>query len=101
MALIECRDCGKMFDPVVAKRHYSGGYYNQCASCAKGGGDAETKYLGRPGATNKGGDIEIFRSNLASVRQQLQHEGRIGFTANINLGNPATPSWEDIKDEHK
>jgi hypothetical protein len=89
MANITCRDCGRSFDPDVKARTHKGGYRNQCLSCSVASGDADQKYLGRPGATAKGANIEIFRTNLETVKAVIQQEGRVGFTANLGLGSPA------------
>jgi hypothetical protein len=52
-------------------------------------GDANQKYLGRQGATNKGANIEIFRGDLPFIKKVLDRENRIGFTANLYLPSAA------------
>jgi hypothetical protein len=85
--MVTCRDCGKEFDPDIKKKSYKGGYFNQCLVCSIGSGDADQKYLGRPGATAKGANIEIFRTHLEMVRSVIKQEGRVGFTANLGLNS--------------
>lgn len=75
--LIKCRDCGEKFDP---HKKVKRGYIDQCNKCSKK--DIE-KYLGRPGATSKGANIEIFRTNLKFVRSILNKERGTGFGASL------------------
>jgi DNA-directed RNA polymerase subunit RPC12/RpoP len=98
MRLITCRTCGREFDPIAKRKLYRGGYYNQCASCSRKSGDAERKYLGRPGAINKSGNITIFRNNLETIRAQITYENRVGRNPNIRLNSPKTPSWEELQE---
>lgn len=82
-----CRDCGKKF----SHKNYKGGYIDQCDECSRVTGDAEQKYLGRPGDTNKSANIEVFRSNLEFVRSVLNRERAVGFNANLGLSSPKNP----------
>ena len=94
--LIRCRTCGKEFDPSF-KRKIRGGYFNECIECSSE--DRKTMYVGRPGATHKGSNIEIFRENLETVRTQIKRESAVGFTANLGLSSQvAVQKWEDKKD---
>lgn len=82
-----CRDCGKKF----RHKNYKGGYIDQCDACSRLTGDAEQKYLGRPGAVSKSANIEIFRNNLALARTVINRERACGFTANLGLSSPKNP----------
>jgi len=82
--LIKCMSCGESFDP---KGKMRGGYYNQCNTCSEE--DRDTMYLGRPGKTSKGANIEIFRENLEFYKEVLKVEGKRGPTANLIIGNVA------------
>jgi hypothetical protein len=90
-----CRDCGQEFSLREKRTLYKGGYINQCAKCSASGRDANKKYLGRPGATNKGANISIFRSNLDFVRQVLKLESRRGPTANLDLSSAVNASAKE------
>ena len=90
-----CRDCGQEFSLREKRTLYKGGYINQCARCAAPGRDAHRKYLGRSGATNKGANITIFKSNLDFVRQVLKLESRRGPTANLNLSSAVNKSAKE------
>lgn len=79
-----CRDCGKPFE----KKTVKAGYINQCNSCSLKSGDANKKYLGRPGLTNKDGSITIFRTDLPFVKAVIRRENAIGPTANLNISSP-------------
>lgn len=87
-----CRDCGKEFDPVAKRTICKAGFVNQCAHCSRKTGDADTKYLGKQGLTNKDGSITIFRENLAWVKGVIKGENARGFTANLSLGSPVNQS---------
>jgi hypothetical protein len=87
-----CRDCEREFDTEHKKTITRAGYINQCAECSVKSGDIGVKYLGRPGATLKGANIEIFRENLNWVRGVIKGENARGFTANISLGSPVNQS---------
>jgi hypothetical protein len=87
-----CRDCGLEFDPDHKRTICKSGYIDQCAKCSVGSMDADIKYVGRPGATLKGANIEIFRENLGFVKQVIKGENSRGFTANLSLGSPVTQS---------
>ena len=80
-----CRDCGVTFSVKEKKTLYKGGYINQCASCSASTKDAEQKYVGSHGATNKGPNIHIHKTNLQFVRQVLRLENSRGRTANLNF----------------
>jgi len=81
-----CRTCGEMFDP---EGKLPGGYTDQCNQCSAA--DRETRYVGRAGAVHKGANIEIFRTNLVTVKAVLRRESVVGPTANLSLGNPKAP----------
>ena len=96
-----CRTCGEDFNPKF-KRKSLGGYIDECNDCAHTSGDAQTKYVGRPGLTNKDASVEIFRSNLQTVRAQLRRESAIGFGPNLGIGHPvAVQAVEDSKESKK
>lgn len=88
-----CRDCGKEFDPTT--KQYKGGYIDQCSSCSRESGDAESRYVGRPGALNKSAAIDIYRSNLKFVRSVLRREGAVGFNANLGISSVVSESKKD------
>ena len=92
MGVIPCRSCGKEFDPIEKRKVIRAGFYNQCAACSARSMDINIKYLGRPGATNKGADIHIFRTDLVNVRGILKRESAIGRNANINLSSAVNAS---------
>jgi hypothetical protein len=85
-----CRDCGHEFDTQAKKTLTRAGFIDQCAKCSVKSGDNDLKYLGRPGATLKGANIEIFRENLATIKQVIKGENARGFTANLSLGSPVS-----------
>jgi hypothetical protein len=87
-----CRDCGREFDTENKKTICKAGYINQCAVCSLKSGDNQNKYLGKPGATLKGANIEIFRENLGFVRQVIKGENMRGPTANLNFSSPVNQS---------
>lgn len=87
-----CRDCGKEFDPKAKQTICKAGFIDQCARCSVKSKDADTKYLGKQGLTNKDGSITIFRENLATVKAVIKGENARGFTANISLGSPVNQS---------
>lgn len=93
MSLRVCRDCETEFDP--AKKSYRGGFIDQCSSCSRASGDAEQRYLGKPGLTNKDASIEIFRTDLARVRATINRENRIGFTANLPISSPGAEAAKE------
>ena len=90
-----CRDCGKEFDPEHKKTICKAGYINQCAQCSVKSNDGNIKYVGRPGATLKGANIEIFRENLGFVKQVIKGENARGFTANLQFSSPITQSEKE------
>lgn len=92
MSLIRCRDCGKKFDPAKKRLIIKAGYVNQCAQCSARTGDVNQKYLGRPGSLNKSASINIFRTDLATVRNTLRRESAIGRNANIDLSSAVNAS---------
>jgi predicted nucleic acid-binding Zn ribbon protein len=79
--LTVCRDCGEEFDP---RGKIKRGYIDQCNQCSAGD---VPKYLGRPGATAKGANIEIFRTNLKSVGAVINKERASGFSASLSFAN--------------
>jgi len=83
--ILTCRTCGKEFDLDAKRKIIKAGYRDQCASCSTASGDHRQKYLGRPGATNKGSNISIFRTSLDFVRHVLRLENRRGRTANLDF----------------
>ena len=93
--LIRCRTCGKEFDPRT-KRKMRGGFIDQCIKCSKGD---VAMYLGRPGKSNKGGDIEIFRENLKFVKSILTKEKGAGFNANLIISSPKAVPPEDREEK--
>lgn len=99
MALIECRDCGEMFDP--KKKARRGGYYNQCPACSSGMGDREKMYVGRCGSPHKGAEIEIFRENLSFFRTALRRESACGMSPNLGISATTNPVGREIKAEKK
>lgn len=94
--LVECRTCHKMFDP-KAKKKIRGGFINECPTCSIE--DSETKYLGRLGGPHKGAMIEIFRSNLKTVKSVLRVEAARGPTANLSLSNCANTQIREAEKE--
>jgi len=95
MELKTCRTCGREFDSETKKK-MRGGFVDQCVRCSKG--DVEM-YLGRPGASNKGGDIIIFRENLKFVKSILNREKASGFNANLILSSPKSVLPEDREEK--
>lgn len=95
---IKCRTCGKEFDPKT-KRKMRGGFIDQCVKCSKE--DRSEMYLGRPGATNKGANIEIYRKDLKFVKSVLNAEKARGPTANLIISNPANQLVRDGKKEEE
>ena len=93
---MECRTCGREFDPKL-KRTLRGGYADECTRCGRK--DRKQMYLGRPGATNKGANIEIFRTNLRFVQAQLNREKGAGMAPNIGISHPAAKRGFDDGDE--
>jgi len=96
--LVVCRSCGKRFDPDIKKK-VRGGYVDQCAPCATD--DRKGMYLGRLGGPNKGASVEIFRENLAFVRQVLNAEKNRGPTANLIISNVANEQIRQAKKEEE
>lgn len=76
--MIECRTCGREFDPDTKRRQLKAGYWDQCLRCSLNSRDNSKKYLGRPGATSKGANIEIFRADLATARAYINRERSAG-----------------------
>ncbi len=93
MSTKTCRDCGLEFNP--KGKIYKGGFVDQCNECSRKTGDAEKRYLGRPGATNKGANITIFRTDLKFVKSVLRREGRIGYNANLGLNSSISQSAKE------
>jgi len=87
-----CRDCGREFSLAAKRTICKAGYVDECAKCSVRSRDADIKYLGKPGATLKGANIEIFRENLPWVKAVIKGENARGFTANISLGSPVNQS---------
>jgi hypothetical protein len=87
-----CRTCGDDFDTEHKKTLTRSGFIDECAKCSVRSKDASVKYLGKQGATHKGANIEIFRENLAWVKNVIKGENARGFTANISLGSPVNQS---------
>ena len=97
--ILTCRTCGKEFDLDAKRKIIRAGFRDQCAECSAASGDHATKYLGRPGATNKGANITIFRTGLAFVRHVLRIENRRGRTANLDFSSvvKASEKEDDLK----
>lgn len=95
-----CRDCGKEFDTDAKKTICKGGYIDECAQCSVRSKDADIRFVGKPGLTNKDAAIEIFRDNLDYVKGVIKCENARGFTANISLGSPVNQCVnQDSQDE--
>ena len=92
MSIQTCRDCGLEFDTEHKKTITRAGYIDECAKCSVKSKDNNIKYVGRPGATLKGANIEIFRENLSWVKAVIKGENSRGFTANLKFGSIVTAS---------
>ncbi len=95
-----CRNCGVEF----FKKQYKIGYIDQCETCSRQRSkDIHIKYVGRPGATLKGANIEIFRTDLENTRRMIRRENAIGMTANIPISSAAQVAaqerWKDGEEE--
>lgn len=97
---MECRTCGDDFDPAEKPRS-AGGFIDQCALCSNRSRDSQTKYLGRPGLTNKDGSVEVYRTNLKFVRAVLNRERSTGFGASLGLATEGEWSSKPISGEWK
>jgi hypothetical protein len=75
-----CRTCNLEFERKLLKL----GYINQCDDCAIIEGDVET-YAGRMG--EKCIEMDIFRSNLIFIKEQLQRENKLGMSPNLNISS--------------
>jgi len=82
----ECKECGTVFDP---KKKLRSGYINVCDKCTHS--DVQ-RYLGRMdcGGKGKASTIEIFRTNLITVRAILRMESSRGFSPNLRMNSPAS-----------
>ena len=83
----ECKECGTVFDP---KKKLRSGYINVCDKCTHS--SDVPRYLGRMdcGGKGKASTIEIFRTNLITVRAILRMESSRGFSPNLRMNSPAS-----------
>jgi hypothetical protein len=84
--IMDCIDCG---EPIPDKRAFLG--YETCIKCS-----TEQKYVGR--RQDKHGDVDIIRTNQEWFKNSLRRENKVGFNANLPVGNPATPDKEPKKE---
>ena len=97
--LVECRTCGKLFDP-NAKKQLKGGYIDECPKC--GWNDRQAMYLGRAGGPHKSANIEIYRDNLAFYRAVLRREAGAGMNPNLGIASTVSPvGLRSLKEEEE
>ena len=85
-----CRTCGEEFNPKTKTRR-SQGFINECLICGRKNENEVQRFLGRPGATHKGANIEIFRDNLKYYATALRRESACGFGPNLGIASPVLP----------
>ena len=66
--MIECRDCGELFNPHLPF-HNENGYFNQCGFCAEDESDKRVKALTN---INADGDVEDMKIVDAQTYKKVQ-----------------------------
>jgi hypothetical protein len=77
-----------------------GGYIYLCDDCSLDTEEENSRYLGK--MTEKSAEgIIIFRSDLESIKEQLELESRRGMSPNLNITSPVGELERQQKREHR
>ena len=91
-----CRTCDEEFDP-KSKPRRSKGFIDECCVCGNINGGEVERFLGRPGATHKGANIEIFRDNLNYYANALRRESACGMAPNLGVASTTSPIARELR----